>query len=246
MRTNTFVLIFLLVALWSCNKDDEGDAPSGGELAACLEVNHAQSGQINHVFTFTNCSVNADRYEWDFGDGNFSTISEPTHLYDQFGDYTVRMTAYKGSESQTQTLNIRYGYYKASELTITNVQLGNVSFYGSNCTDAGHLLAVGAKDITRVFDLSICGSNFTVGQFDCTGISEQYVIPAVALLQVQSKISCWDGVIGTVPDNYIVDYGDPMVLNLQEKLEYENLEFTNSQLGYRITVDAKFYIATSF
>ncbi len=41
--------------------------------------------------SFTNESINADNYSWDFGDGNTSTEQNPIHTYDNYGLYDVRL-----------------------------------------------------------------------------------------------------------------------------------------------------------
>ncbi len=42
---------------------------------------------------FRNLSMNADRYEWDFGDGTTSTELNPSHTYDTEGKYGVSLIA---------------------------------------------------------------------------------------------------------------------------------------------------------
>lgn len=42
---------------------------------------------------FRNLSVNADRYEWDFGDGSSSIDVNPIHTYDEEGKYNVSLIA---------------------------------------------------------------------------------------------------------------------------------------------------------
>lgn len=58
--------------------------------------------------TFSNTSVGASSYLWDFGDGNTSTASNPVHTYSFDGIYTATLYAYSGncvdSMAQTQTL----------------------------------------------------------------------------------------------------------------------------------------------
>lgn len=41
--------------------------------------------------TFTNTSTNSDSCYWDFGDGNTSVQTDPTHTYDTAGTYTVML-----------------------------------------------------------------------------------------------------------------------------------------------------------
>ncbi|MBN1340455.1 MAG: DUF2271 domain-containing protein [Bacteroidales bacterium] len=45
------------------------------------------------IASFTNTSVNATSYQWDFGDGNTSSENNPQHTYNDPGTYTVSLTA---------------------------------------------------------------------------------------------------------------------------------------------------------
>jgi len=54
--------------------------------------------------TFTNTSVNADSYSWDFGDGNTSTEESPTHTFAGDGSYNVVLTA-TNAEGNTTASN---------------------------------------------------------------------------------------------------------------------------------------------
>lgn len=46
-----------------------------------------------HKVTFTNTSLHAQSYEWDFGDGSKSTQEHPEHTYAHEGKYTVSLVA---------------------------------------------------------------------------------------------------------------------------------------------------------
>jgi len=50
--------------------------------------------QPNIPSAFTNLSLNASRYAWDFGDNTSSTDVNPTHQYNKTGEYKVCLTAY--------------------------------------------------------------------------------------------------------------------------------------------------------
>jgi len=58
-------------------------------------VSNADSLDINSStqFVFTNNSQNASTYNWDFGDGNLSTVANPSHKYSSPNDYLVTLTA---------------------------------------------------------------------------------------------------------------------------------------------------------
>ncbi len=55
----------------------------------------------NTDVAFTNSSINATEYHWDFGDGNTSTDPHPTHGYATGGMYTVTLTASNACFSET-------------------------------------------------------------------------------------------------------------------------------------------------
>lgn len=57
---------------------------------------------------FTNTSMWADSVEWNFGDGNSSTETDPTHVYEEDGTYTVTLIISNicGSDTTTGTIVI--------------------------------------------------------------------------------------------------------------------------------------------
>ncbi len=58
------------------------------------------------VVTFTNTSIGAQSYFWDFGDGNTSTTANPTHTYLIDGSYTVKLKALSGCGNDSTTINV--------------------------------------------------------------------------------------------------------------------------------------------
>lgn len=55
---------------------------------------------------FYNYSSHADYYDWDFGDGIYSSLIEPAHYYTQPGIYTVRLTAINGDYEDVRYIDI--------------------------------------------------------------------------------------------------------------------------------------------
>lgn len=64
---------------------------------------------------------------WDFGDGNTSTLESPTHTYAAPGDYTVSVVVETASETKTET----------SDITISEVPVANPSGPIEGCTSYG-------------------------------------------------------------------------------------------------------------
>ncbi|HYX07286.1 MAG TPA: PKD domain-containing protein [Bacteroidales bacterium] len=50
--------------------------------------------ELGEPVHFTNTSINAVDFEWDFGDGTFSTNRDVSHAFTEPGSYTITLTAY--------------------------------------------------------------------------------------------------------------------------------------------------------
>lgn len=73
-----------------------------------LESDFTSNSNAGTDFDFTNTSLNATDYLWDFGDGSTSTLENPSHTYGQAGSYDVMLIASNTCEVDTtiQTANI--------------------------------------------------------------------------------------------------------------------------------------------
>ena len=102
------------------NEDFRGIVPSDLDCTlfvppSCCDVVTnftASTGNIacaNESITFTNNSLNATTYQWDFGDGNTSTATNPVHDYANAGTYTVTLIASNNDclDSYQQILTIK-------------------------------------------------------------------------------------------------------------------------------------------
>ena len=56
--------------------------------------------------SFTNESLDATTYEWDFGDGNTSMDVDPLHTYGSDGNYDVTLIAYGPCDTDTITYSV--------------------------------------------------------------------------------------------------------------------------------------------
>ena len=60
---------------------------------------------LNEMVSFINASVNSVNYSWDFGDGNSSTLTNPTHTYITPGSYTVTLYGYSALNGCVDTVD---------------------------------------------------------------------------------------------------------------------------------------------
>lgn len=78
--------------------------------------------------TFTNGSVNASSYLWDFGDGTTSTEANPVHIFSGEGTYTVTLKAIDGSDENSVSQDI-YVQAKYQPIILSPSFEGSTSVY---------------------------------------------------------------------------------------------------------------------
>lgn len=88
MKKQALLLIILIITgvlSSSCNKE-EIKVPE-----ACFVASEERKTGIPIDFS-TSCTLYANSYHWDFGDGEFSEEAYPSHTYNEGGDYAVTLT----------------------------------------------------------------------------------------------------------------------------------------------------------
>ncbi|MES1218304.1 MAG: PKD domain-containing protein [Bacteroidota bacterium] len=88
MKTFFFVILFSVV-VYGCGKKDGG---TNNSTVAGFSISGYETGAPAQI-TFINTSTNATSYSWVFGDGTFSTLSNPVHTYNRFGGYLLTLKA---------------------------------------------------------------------------------------------------------------------------------------------------------
>jgi hypothetical protein len=130
---------------------------------------------LGNTATFANLSTSVNNtltYSWDFGDGNTSSVQNPSHTYTTNGTYTVTLIASNCIFSDTITNTIQIGTNSMEENTNTNFE-----FYPNPTT----------HQITINVEKQLLGSVYII--YDNTGkailtgkiLSEQSVIDLVDL-----------------------------------------------------------------
>jgi PKD repeat protein len=105
------------------------------------------------TIVFTNTSQHATSYSWDFDDGSTGTDANPTHIYEQNGDFDVTLTATNtcGSDTETGTVTITGIYINSVENNLKFVVAPNPSEGVFTVTLAG---TDGKPTTMRIYDLS--------------------------------------------------------------------------------------------
>lgn len=108
------------------------------------EASFTYSVDANRIYQFTFTGENATSFEWSFGDGETSTLENPTHTYRPGGSVTVTLVATNslGSNSTSQTftalellkipvryLRLRFGTFGNNPATYQSVIEGNSGAY---------------------------------------------------------------------------------------------------------------------
>lgn len=103
--TNYLLGLFAIVALLtfvSC-EDDKATPIDPPTADFSAEVSQDFSGTV----TFTNTSLEADSYLWDFGDGTGSSIEDnPVYIYAEGGTFTVKLIAVNAGGGDTAKVDV--------------------------------------------------------------------------------------------------------------------------------------------
>lgn len=121
LRFAIYISVITLFALSSCKK----------EPAASFEFDQ-NNVKPPVTINFTNTSINAEEFLWNFGDGVTSTEENPSHEYLKGGDYEVSLKAYGEDDTNTsvKTLTIlpnMTGHWNVTYVMAPNTFHGNMN-----------------------------------------------------------------------------------------------------------------------
>ncbi|GAB4378145.1 MAG: hypothetical protein Kow0075_07710 [Salibacteraceae bacterium] len=94
--------------------------PYANYVDADFEASNTKGCTLPFTVDFNDLSSNATTYLWDFGDGNTSTVSSPSHTYTQAGVYTVKLKVSStcGVDSTTQVGMVKVGPEYPCEISL--------------------------------------------------------------------------------------------------------------------------------
>ncbi len=123
--------------------------------------------QAPATVNFVNQSNNANNFVWDFGDGFYSNLFNPSHTYDNLGTYTVKLVSNGGYCGIDSNIKVQYVSILTSNPCIINMPItgtnsmtactgtiydnGGSSNYSDNSISTTFIKANGASSITLNF-----------------------------------------------------------------------------------------------
>ena len=77
----------------------------------------------NNSVSFSNSSQNSVVYNWDFGDGTFSTEENPTHIYTTTGNFTVQLTTTNCGKTSVISENIVINTLNTNDFNLDKIKI---------------------------------------------------------------------------------------------------------------------------
>ncbi|MCL4262726.1 MAG: PKD domain-containing protein [Anaerolineae bacterium] len=125
---------------------------------------------LGETAVFTNTSTGDNlTHLWDFGDGNTSTETNPSHLYAAEGDYTVTLTAQNEVGSDVATAVVSILAMPQAAFTATNpTELGSATIFTNTSTGGALSFWWDFGDTTTSTESSPSHTYATTGTFTVT------------------------------------------------------------------------------
>ncbi len=140
------------------------------------------------TFSFNNFSIGAERWLWNFGDGNTSTQLNPVHTYSDTGLYTVSLTAF----NQTTGCD----FYQSKKTKVVKLQ---ANFFASDTVlckgkETRFTSTLGSNEVTRfIWDFGD-GNTENTRENTVTHLYEQPGTYSLRLIII-NLINCRDSII---------------------------------------------------
>jgi PKD repeat protein len=148
------------------------------------------------LVTFIDNSIDGDIYSWDFGDGQNSTESNPTHTYFNTGVYNVTLTVTDTLSGLDSTITNAVNVYMTSEATITEIACNSYTAPdGTIYNTSGTKTAIIPNSVSCDSVITI---NLTINEVDTSVTQDSYELTSNATGATYQWLDCNNG-FSTMP-----------------------------------------------
>ena len=118
MKKSVFIL-FGIASLVACKKK---------EPTVCISSDKTDV-LVGEVIQFTNCSEDHLTSEWNFGDGENTNVTDPSHVFSKAGEQTVNLKVVtKDGISDETTSKITVNNLRLKEVEVSDVDISNAKY----------------------------------------------------------------------------------------------------------------------
>jgi len=104
IKIRTYICFFvslLLIFFIACSPDSIKVKPLAG-----FDFSPKENIVVSDTIKFLNMSENSNSYFWDFGDGDTSTLKDPTHVYERSGSFIVTLISTNEELIDTSSITV--------------------------------------------------------------------------------------------------------------------------------------------
>ncbi|NDH07563.1 PKD domain-containing protein, partial [bacterium] len=127
----TFIVKLVITSAAGCKDSVTQSVNVNGLPVPNFTIIGATNCTNNLTLSFTNTSTGASNYNWSFGDGNTSSLTNPTYAYAVAGTYTIKLVATSANgcvDSTKQTVTFTTNPVASYTVNNTSQCVNNNSF----------------------------------------------------------------------------------------------------------------------
>ncbi|WP_258103290.1 PKD domain-containing protein [Marinoscillum sp. MHG1-6] len=100
-------VLCVIITFYGCKEDLPEEGSLGDDTPPEADFSYEPDGSDYQLINFTNLSISAISYVWDFGDGDTTSVEHPSHKYSADGTYTVSLLAMDGKgDTDTTSMDV--------------------------------------------------------------------------------------------------------------------------------------------
>ncbi len=179
--------------------------------------NNSIGCSLPHVVNFAGIAQSPDivSWQWDFGDGNFSNLQNPTHSYTQFGDYPVELTVTNGNGCTFTFSN--------NPITVMELVADIIPLDVSGCAPQTFTIQDNSFSIATISDWEWT-INTGIATYTSSGEQANFTIPDTGIFDVILIVTNSLGCKDTATFTEVVEVGMPPIINFTASTIEECIE----------------------